>query len=73
MFPRMAARVSAVVAVLVAQLEVLLVVLIVVDSEGEVGQLDGGVRLAEAAGAGVGDQDGVAGWVGRRWRLAGPG
>jgi hypothetical protein len=50
----MAARVSAVVAVLVAELEVLLVVRVGVDLEGEVGQVDGGVGAAEAAGAGVG-------------------
>jgi hypothetical protein len=43
--------------VLGAELDVplaVLVALVVVDLEGEVGQLDGGIGAAEAAGAGVG-------------------
>jgi hypothetical protein len=63
-FPGRQKRLSAVVAVLVAELDVLLVVLVGVDLEGEVGQVDGGVGLAEAAGAGVVDLL-AAGGVGR--------
>jgi hypothetical protein len=54
------------VTVLVAELDALFFWVVVVDLEGQVGQVDGGVGLADASGAGVADQ-----WCGRTGRATG--